>query len=119
METEVEVTEMPSHPNAVAPQSYAVYDRAKMGKATLFASPRMLVGLNCFLPGQEHSLHAHAGLDKLYLVLEGSGVFLLEGRDLPMRSGELLVAPEGISHGIRNTGQGKLLVLAVLAPGPS
>ena len=106
-------------PNAVAPREFAVYDGAKMGKATLFASPRMLVGLNCFLPGQEHALHAHRGLDKLYLVLEGSGVFLLEGRELEMRAGELLVAPEGVAHGIRNTGQEKLLVLAVLAPGPS
>jgi mannose-6-phosphate isomerase-like protein (cupin superfamily) len=113
------VAQMPSHPSAVAPHEYAVYDGAKMGKATLFGSPRMLVGLNCFLPGQEHPLHAHTGLDKLYLVLEGSGVFLLEGRQLPMRAGELLVAPEGIPHGIRNTGSGKLLVLAVLAPGPS
>ncbi len=110
---------VPSHPCAIEPREYALYDGAKMGKATLFASPRILVGLNCFLPGQEHSLHAHAGLDKLYLVLEGSGVFLLKGRELPMQAGELLVAPEGIPHGIRNTGQGKLLVLAVLAPGPS
>ncbi|HYB13475.1 MAG TPA: cupin domain-containing protein [Myxococcota bacterium] len=110
---------MPSHPSALTPNEYAVYDAAKMGKATLFESPRMLVGLNSFLPGQEHRLHAHAGLDKLYLVLEGRGVFLLDGRELPMREGELLVAPEGVPHGIRNTGPGKLLVLAVLAPGPS
>ena len=113
------MVQTPVQPNAIAPHEYAVYDGAKMGKATIFASPRMLVGLNCFLPGQEHALHAHAGLDKLYLVLEGSGVFLLEGRELPMRAGELLVAPEGVPHGIRNAGRGKLLVLAVLAPGPS
>ena len=77
------------------------------------------------LVGREQELaRLSAFVDRLALgpaglVLEGSGVFLLEGRELPMRSGELLVAPEGIPHGIRNTGQGKLLVLAVLAPGPS
>ena len=113
------MAETPAHPSAIAPHAYAVYDRKKMGKATLFASPRMLVGLNCFLPGQEHSLHAHPGLDKLYLVLEGRGVFLLEGQELAMRAGELLVAPAAIPHGIRNTGPDNLLVLAVLAPGPS
>ena len=32
------------------------------------------------------------------------GVFLLEGRELPMRAGDLLVAPEGVPHGVRNTG---------------
>jgi mannose-6-phosphate isomerase-like protein (cupin superfamily) len=46
-------------------------------------------------------------------------VFLLEGRELPMRAGDLLVAPEGVPHGVRNTGAGRLLVLAILAPAPA
>jgi mannose-6-phosphate isomerase-like protein (cupin superfamily) len=29
-----------------------------------------------------------------------------------------LVAPEGVPHGVRNTGRTRLLVLAVLAPAP-
>jgi mannose-6-phosphate isomerase-like protein (cupin superfamily) len=90
-----------------------------MGKATIFASERLLVGLNAFEPGQSHALHAHEGMDKIYSVVEGTGVFLLEGRELPMTAGDLLVAPEGVPHGIRNTGQGRLLVLAILAPAPT
>ena len=35
-----------------------------------------------------------------------------------MEAGVLLVAPEGVPHGIRNTTSGRLLVLAVLAPAP-
>ena len=89
-----------------------------MGKATIFESPRLLVGLNAFEPGQVHELHAHQEMDKLYYVLEGDGIFLLEGRHHSMRAGDLMVAPEGVPHGIRNTGTGRLLVLAVLAPAP-
>lgn len=89
-----------------------------MGKSTIFESPRVLVGLNCFRPGQEHALHAHGGMDKLYVVVRGRGTWLLDGRELPLREGELLVAPEGVAHGIRNTGSEDLVVLAVLAPGP-
>lgn len=89
-----------------------------MGKSTLFESPRLLVGLNAFEPGQAHELHGHAGLDKVYHVLEGHGTFLLEGRELPMQAGELLVAPAGVPHGVRNPGPGRLLVLAILAPAP-
>jgi len=89
-----------------------------MGKATLFESPRLLVGLNAFEPGQEHALHAHAGQDKVYHVIEGEGVFLLQGRTLAMKAGDLLVAPEGVPHGVRNTGKVRLLVLAILAPAP-
>jgi len=109
---------MPIHPSVLRPSDHAVYSPEKMGKATLFQSARLLVGLNAFEPGQAHALHAHAGQDKVYSVVEGQGMFLLEGRELPMTAGDLLVAPEGVPHGIRNTGTNRLLVLAILAPSP-
>jgi quercetin dioxygenase-like cupin family protein len=106
------------HPTIIQPSRHATWRPDKMGKVTLFESPRMLVGLNAFEPAQAHELHSHDGMDKMYLVLEGDGVFLLEGRELQMAAGDLLVAPDGVPHGIRNTGTGRLLVLAVLAPAP-
>jgi len=105
-------------PRPIRPEDEAVWSPEKMGKATLFRSERMMAGLNCFEPGQEHALHAHEGMDKVYHVLAGEGVFLLEDAEVPMSAGVLLAAPEGVPHGIRNTGQGRLLVLAILAPAP-
>jgi mannose-6-phosphate isomerase-like protein (cupin superfamily) len=106
------------HPVAIRPEEHASFRAEKMGKATLFASDRVLVGLNCFEPGQEHALHAHAGQDKVYQVVSGRGVCLLEGREIALEPGVLLVAPEGVPHGIRNTGAERLVVLAILAPAP-
>ena len=106
------------HPVAIRPQEHAAFHPEKMGKATIFESERILVGLNCFEPGQEHKLHAHTGMDKVYHVIAGAGLFLLEDRELPMESGVMMVAPAGVSHGIRNTGHERLVVMAILAPGP-
>jgi quercetin dioxygenase-like cupin family protein len=106
------------HPSVIRPREHAVYTPQKMGKATIFESPHLLVGLNAFEPGQEHGLHAHAGQDKVYHVLEGEGRFLLADRELEMKAGDLLVAPENVPHGVRNTGSSRLLVLAILAPAP-
>lgn len=106
------------HPAAIRPEDHAVFSTEKMGKSTLFQSERLLVGLNCFEPGQEHALHAHAGMDKVYHVVRGRGHFLLEGREVDMEAGTMLVAPEGVPHGIRNTGDARLVVLVVLAPAP-
>lgn len=106
------------HPTPFRPERHAVFDPDRMGKATLFRSERLLVGLNAFEPGQEHRLHAHEGMDKVYHVLEGSGVFLLADGEAPMDAGTMLVAPDGVPHGIRNTGDERLVVLAVLAPAP-
>jgi mannose-6-phosphate isomerase-like protein (cupin superfamily) len=94
------------HPCAIRPEEHAVWRADKMGKSTLFSSERILVGLNA------------AGMDKVYQVLSGSGELLLDGRSVPATPGALMVVPQGIPHGIRNTGRERLLVLAILAPGP-
>ena len=106
------------HSIVIKPADRAEWRPDKMGKATIFESSRLLVGLNAFEPGQAHALHAHIGTDKMYYILGGSGVFLLEGKELPMGAGDLLVAPEGVPHGVRNSGNERLLVLALLAPAP-
>ena len=106
------------HPVAIRPQEHAAFRPEKMGKATIFESERILVGLNCFERGQEHDLHAHAEMDKVYHVITGEGRFLLEDRELPMEAGVMMVAPAGVPHGIRNTGNERLVVLAILAPAP-
>jgi len=35
-----------------------------------------------------------------------------------VKAGELVIAPEGVPHGIRNTSGARLLVLVILAPAP-
>jgi quercetin dioxygenase-like cupin family protein len=107
------------HPSVLRPADHAEWRPDKMGKSSLFESPRILVGLNAFEPGQFHALHAHQGMDKVYQVVEGEGILLLdEGRELPMKPGDLVVAPEGVPHGIRNASGRRLLVLTILAPAP-
>ncbi len=106
------------HAALMRPAAHADWRADRMGKSTLFQSPRMLVGLNAFEPGQSHALHAHAGMDKLYYVIEGRGHFLLEGSEVALQPGDVLVAPEGVPHGVRNSSGERLLILAVLAPAP-
>ena len=57
----------------INPAEHAEWRADRMGKSTIFESARLLVGLNAFEPGQSHALHAHAGMDKVYHVLQGEG----------------------------------------------
>jgi len=107
-----------SEATVIKPSDYAAWRSDRMGKSTIFQSPRLLVGLNAFEPGQSHALHTHEGMDKMYQVVEGEGTLLLDGRELTMRAGELIVAPSGVPHGIRNSSEKRLLLLAILAPAP-
>ena len=108
-----------THPAVIHPGEHAQWRPDAMGKSTIYQSANVLVGLNAFEPGQSHALHAHTGMDKVYLVLEGEGLFLLDDRTLAMRAGDVLVAPDGVPHGVENNSQARLLVMAVLAPGPA
>ncbi len=108
----------PSHPRKIRPQDHASWNPEKMGKSTIFHSKQMLLGVNALEPGQMHSLHAHEGIDKVYLVIEGAGMFLLEHEEFEMVPGELLVAPADVPHGVRNDSKNRLIVLTFLAPGP-
>jgi len=96
----------------------APWNAAKMGKATLFEGSGLLVGLNAFEPGQAHAPRAHAGVDKLYQVVEGSGEFSVGEHVSRLERGGLVFAPAGVAHGVKNVGPGRLLVLAVMAPPP-
>ena len=107
---------MPVHPTVIRPEAHAVFSSAGMGKSTVFTSPRVLVGVNAFEPGQEPALHAHAGMDKVYHVVAGEGLFLLEGGARRVEgddAGSEIVAPAVI--GFEEVLQGTTLRSTVLA----
>ena len=91
----------------------------KMAKSTVAQGDFLFAGLNSFEPGQEHVLHAHEGQDKLYFILEGSGVVRVGDETELLSAGDAALAPSGVVHSIRNPGHQRLIVMAILAPPPS
>jgi quercetin dioxygenase-like cupin family protein len=98
--------------------SLARFSPDRMGKSTIAQGDHLFAGLNSFEPGQEHALHTHAGQDKLYFVLEGSGIVQVGEQTEALSAGDAAFAPSGVAHSIRNPGPARLVVMAVLAPPP-
>lgn len=90
----------------------------KFFKSTLFQSDRLLLGLNCLEPGQEHHVHTHAGQDKFYFVVEGNGMFTVGDEVRDAGAGTTIWAPADVPHGVANTGNERLVVLVGIAPAP-
>lgn len=90
----------------------------KFYKTTLFNSNALLLGLNCFEPGQVQKPHDHADQDKFYYVVEGTGNFWLGDERVTAVSGEVVWAPAGVVHGVANEGDGRLTLLVGIAPAP-
>ena len=98
--------------------SLAKFAADRMGKSDVARGEFLFAGLNSFEPGQEHAPHSHAGQDKLYVVMEGSGVIQVGEDSELLSAGDAAFAPSGVVHSIHNTGTGRLVVMAVLGPPP-
>ena len=98
---------------------HAKFSPEKMAKTDLASGETLFAGLNCFEPGQQHAAHAHAGQDKLYVVLEGDAEIQVGDEKQLVSAGAAAFAPSGVLHSVRNCGENRLIVLAVLAPPPS
>ena len=58
----------------------------------------------------------HVGADQWLLVLEGTGVATINGRDVKLKAGKIILIEAGDRHGLRNTGRGLLKTLNVYLP---
>ncbi len=100
-------------------RALAAYAADKMKKVNLFDSPRMFCDVYGLEPGQEQTAHAHAGSDKVYFVIDGTGSFHVGDQEREVGSGTAVWAPAGASHAVRNPGPARLTLLVFMAPKPA
>lgn len=92
---------------------------ARYQKVSLFDASRLLLDQYCLLPGQAQQPHRHADVDKAYLVLEGEALVTIgEEREL-VPAGCAVLAPAGVSHGVANESDSKLVLLVLRSGGNS
>lgn len=72
-----------------------------------------IIGFDVLPPGTSISEHPHYDEEKLYLVLEGTGVASVNGEERDVVSGDAIPLHAGGSHGIRNSGDEDMLILVV------
>ena len=95
------------------------FSEEKMKKNSLFDSGRMFYDMYCLLPGQSQKVHAHEDSDKVYYVIEGSGLFTVGGEEQTLDPGNAVMAHAGESHGVRNDTDKNLILLVTMAPRPT
>ena len=94
------------------------YAAEKLQKLNLFETERFFCDVYCLEPGQEQKPHAHAGSDKLYAVLEGAVEARVGGETALLGPGDIVHAPAGSDHGVRNPGPARAALLVFMAPRP-
>ena len=99
--------------------SLATFTPEKMKKVGLVDTANLFCDVYCFEPGQEQAGHRHAVGDKLYYVVSGCGRIRVGADERDVKPGDLVCAPAGEDHAVRNPGPERLALLVVMAPKPS
>ncbi|MBL7139650.1 MAG: cupin domain-containing protein [Planctomycetes bacterium] len=77
------------------------------------ATQNVLVAVAVVKPGMAvHKAHRHAEEEYLALV-EGTGVWSLDGKEFPAKRGDILYAEPWVYHGLTNTGETPLTFIVV------
>lgn len=67
-------------------------------------------------PGAEIEVHLHEREDEIIFIRTGRGMATLGDREVPVAAGATICAPQGVWHGLRNTGDSTLGMNAIYSP---
>lgn len=97
----------------------AAFAPEKMQKINLFETRNFFCDVYCLEPGQEQKVHAHKIEDKIYFVLDGTGSFTVDEETKELGKNQIIFAPAGSAHGVRNTSESRLSLLVFMTPNPN
>ena len=68
------------------------------------------------MPGDSIGYHQHVTNEDVYVIVSGEGVFKdKDGKDKPVKAGDVAIVRKGESHGIANTGKEPLVFVDVIS----
>jgi len=94
------------------------FSSEKMQKLPVFESAKYFCDLYCLKTGQDQRIHSHAESDKIYVVLQGQGLFHIAGEERQLAEGDAVIARPGQDHGVKNSSAEDLVLLVFMTPRP-
>ena len=74
------------------------------------------IGWMTLLPGASIGMHKHENNEDAYIIVSGTGVFIGDdGKEIPVKAGDITIARKGQSHALINNGTEPLYFLDVVA----
>lgn len=74
------------------------------------------IGWMTLQPGASIGMHKHENNEDAYIIISGEGLFTdSNGKETPVKGGDITLARKGQSHALKNTGKVPLIFLDVIA----
>ena len=73
------------------------------------------IGWMTLQPGASIGMHKHEVNEDTYIIVSGEGVFTdSEGKETPVKAGDITIARKGDQHALKNTGDVDLVFLDII-----
>ena len=59
-------------------------------------------------------LHEHAQEDEIFIVQQGKGIIIDDGKETTVESGDAILTGQGGAHSVKNTGETDLILTAII-----
>ena len=99
-----------------ASEGEQAYRGGDSGVKYLFRGPKIDWGVILLLPGQTLGGHYHEQVEETFYVLQGRGVFAVNGQDYPAREGDAFRMEPQDRHDIRNESAQPLKLVFIKCP---
>lgn len=92
------------------------FSTAKRIRKDVVKSPRIVAELLCYEPGQGTPVHQHPQQDEIFHVIEGRGSMNIDGDEVAVKAGSMLIVPAESRHGVAAASDSRLVMLIYKAP---
>ena len=95
------------------PATHVAWELERFAKADLARGAHLLLGLNCYRPGQHQAAHTHNSADKFYLVLSGKARMVVGSERIIAEGGDLVWCPAGVEHGVEEAIEPTIMIVGI------
>ena len=97
----------------------AVKDHAKENEAfrsVLFTGDKSQLVIMSLKAGEDIGEEVHDDVDQLLYLVKGTGVAVIDGKEVAFEKGSIFCVPKGTRHNVKNLGDEPMKVFTVYAP---
>ena len=92
------------------------FSTEKRIRKKLLGSDRIVAEFVCYEPGQATPEHVHPKQDEIFYVVEGRGIMLVDGEEIPLVPTSLILVKAREKHGVKTLPDSRLVLMFTKAP---
>ena len=92
------------------------FSTEKRIRKKLLGSEKIVAEFVCYEPGQGTPEHVHPKQDEIFCCVEGKGIMIVDGEEIPLKPTSLILVKAREKHGVKTLPDSRLVLMFTKAP---